>query len=117
MRIQALLYYYYTVVCGVSSSSISHFCLFPPFTAFLLSLKKVATHSHFASIFSVIVCLFVAPQYVWPHGLGITLTTFIAAFTIPPFGMMDSDSFKKADKLQEDGTKSKSKVGKDKKKK
>ncbi len=64
------------------------------FVAFLLALKKAATHAHFISLISTILCLFFARQYVYPHGVGITITTFIAAFTIPPYGMMDTNSFK-----------------------
>jgi hypothetical protein len=69
---------------------------------FFSMLKKMSTHAHFMSVFAVIICLFTAPHYVWPHGLGIAATTFLMAFTIPPFGMMETSQLKPDQEVQKE---------------
>jgi len=67
----------------------------------MATLKKLATHAHFLSIFVCVVLLFTKRSLLWPHPIMILATTLIAATFIPPFGLIDPQRIKKTDPKEE----------------
>ena len=85
-------------------------------TEFLVFLKRIATHIHFFSIVAILFCTVFAWKLVYPYCVYLLFSSFIVSFGLPPFGLIDAETFLPSKAAKKDPKKEKKAAAKETKK-